>query len=95
VYGVEFGVACLKGFRVDAFYMKTNNGPKVSILTVGPHQNISLNILTTITNITVPPFCYETAPQFGDTLHQFLYSSQQHTFRGIPYYEKEKETSQT
>ena len=34
-------------FRVDAFYMKWNNGPKVSNLTVGHHQFIPLPTLPT------------------------------------------------
>ena len=57
-------------FRVDAFYMNTNIGPKVSNLTVGHHQYIPITFCftTKFTNEQGAPLFMGTAPQFGDTL---------------------------
>ena len=83
VYGVEFGgplVVARKRVRVLCVYMNTNNGPKVSNLTVGPTQVIP----STLHHEQGAPLFTGTAPQFGDTLHQlqtshFYTVSQQHT----------------
>jgi len=74
VYGVG-------AVRVDAFYMKWNNCPKVSNLTVGHHQFIPFTLHH---EQGQPPLFMGTAPQFGDTLHQLYFSHfytdwQQHT----------------
>ena len=54
-------------FRVGRFYMKANNGGKVSNLTVAPHRNIPLPI--SLRNREAPLLA-TLAAAHGDTLHQ-------------------------